>query len=133
MTRPMKAPLSVGLIGLGRMGRVYAANLAHRVPNARLRAVADVNPDVAKAVAAQYDIQHCYGDHRDLIGDKQIDAVVVVTPTSTHGEVVIEAAKAVFCEKPISLSVWDFSGVSMLDSLKRRKRLMREQLALRFS
>jgi scyllo-inositol 2-dehydrogenase (NAD+) len=108
MTKPMNAQLSVGLIGLGRMGRVYAANLAHRVPNARLSAVADVNPDVAKAVAADYDIQHCYSDHHDLINDKEIDAVVVITPTSTHGEIVIEAAKAgkaVFCEKPISLSL----------------------------
>jgi scyllo-inositol 2-dehydrogenase (NAD+) len=104
----MKARLSVGLIGLGRMGRVYAANLAHRVPNARLTAVADLSVDVAESVAAQYGLQKCYGNHHDLISDKEIDAVVVITPTNTHSEVVIEAAradKAVFCEKPISLSL----------------------------
>ncbi|MEK7409562.1 MAG: hypothetical protein AAB225_31230, partial [Acidobacteriota bacterium] len=39
----MKSRLNVGVIGLGRMGRVYAEGLAHRVPNARLVAVAVIS------------------------------------------------------------------------------------------
>src|SRR5262249_18392952 len=44
----------------------------------------------------------------DLLNDKHVAAVAVITPTSTHKDVVIEAAgqgKAIFCEKPISLSI----------------------------
>ena len=104
----MSKQLNVGVIGLGRLGTVYAKDLAQRVPNARLGAVADVQPGRAAEFAAQYGVPKLYGSHQDLIADPDIDAVVVVTPTSTHKEVVIDAAnarKAIFCEKPISLSL----------------------------
>jgi inositol 2-dehydrogenase len=90
------------------MGRVYAINLAQRVPNARLVAVADIQADVAEAFARDYGVPKWYKCHHDLINDKDIAAVVVVAPTSKHGEVVIEAAKsgkAIFCEKPMSTSL----------------------------
>ncbi len=116
----MKARLQVGLIGLGRMGRVYAANLAHRVANAELTAVADVRADVAEALAGQFGITKWYSNHHDLIDDKEIAAVVIVTPTSTHADLVIDSAKAgkaIFCEKPISLSLAD--AARMLEAVKK--------------
>ncbi len=106
----MSGRLNVGVIGLGRLGSVYAKDLAQRVPNARLAAVADVQPGRAAQFARQYGIPKSYENHHELIADREIDAVAVVTPTSTHKEVVIEAAhagKAIFCEKPISLSLDD--------------------------
>jgi inositol 2-dehydrogenase len=90
------------------MGRVYAADLAQRVPQARLAAVADTRPDVARSFAAEFGVPRWYGSHQDLLADRQIDAVAVITPTSTHGDVVTDAAltgKAIFCEKPLALSV----------------------------
>jgi scyllo-inositol 2-dehydrogenase (NAD+) len=106
----MTGQLNLGVIGLGRLGTVYAKDLAQRVANARLVAVADVQAERASQFAAQYGIPKAYRHHHDLIADKDIDAVAVVTPTSTHKEVVIDAAragKAVFCEKPLSLSLDD--------------------------
>jgi inositol 2-dehydrogenase len=100
--------LNVGVIGLGRLGRVYAADLAHRVPNARLVAVADNQADLAESFAKQYGVPKWYKSHGDLLGDKDVAAVAVITSTSTHREVVIDAVnagKAVFCEKPISISL----------------------------
>jgi inositol 2-dehydrogenase len=104
----MKSRLNVGVVGLGRMGRIYAINLAQRVPEARLVAVADIQAEVAKSFAEEYDVPKWYKSHLDLINDKDIAAVVVVAPTSKHGEVVIDAAKsgkAIFCEKPMSTSL----------------------------
>ncbi len=104
----MNKRLNVGVIGLGRLGRVYAADLAHRVPNARLAAVADEKPGLAETFAQEYGIPRWYATHGDLIGDKEIDAVAVITSTSTHHDVVIECAragKAIFCEKPIATSL----------------------------
>ena len=92
------------------MGRVYAQNLAQRVPNARLAAVADHNLDAARAVAGEFGVPAVYARHEDLLADKTLDAVVVVTSTSTHKDVIIDAAaagKAIFCEKPIALSLAD--------------------------
>ncbi len=110
----MATRLNIGVIGLGRLGSVYAKDLAQRVAHARLAAVADVQPERAAQFGEQYGVPKRYSDHRELIADTDIDAVVVVTPTSTHKDVVIDAAragKAVFCEKPISLSLEDAGKV----------------------
>ena len=106
----MPARLNIGLIGLGRLGRVYAINLANRVPNANLVAVADRHGDFAETFANDFGIPRWYKTHTDLLADKNVDAVVVLTSTKSHKEVVIDAAragKAVFCEKPIAMSVED--------------------------
>jgi D-alanyl-D-alanine carboxypeptidase/D-alanyl-D-alanine-endopeptidase (penicillin-binding protein 4) len=47
--------LNVGLIGLGRLGRVYARDLATRIAETRLVAVADPNGTAAREVAAEFD------------------------------------------------------------------------------
>lgn len=104
----MNSRLNVGVIGLGRLGRVYAEDLARYVPTASLVAVADTTASVAERFAKEYGVAKWYENHVDLIDDKEVDAVAIVTPTRTHKEVVIEAAsrgKAIFCEKPISLSI----------------------------
>jgi len=106
----LPARLNIGLIGLGRLGRVYAINLANRVPNANLVAVADRHGDFAETFANDFGIPRWYKTHTDLLADKNVDAVVVLTSTKSHKEVVIDAAragKAVFCEKPIAMSVED--------------------------
>jgi scyllo-inositol 2-dehydrogenase (NAD+) len=106
----MSSLLNVGVIGLGRMGSVYARNLAHRVPHARLAAVADHKDALRDQFAAEFGGVKVYADHRDLLQDKDVEAVAVVTSTSTHKEVVMDAAsygKAIFCEKPMSLALAD--------------------------
>jgi len=115
----MKSRLNVGVIGLGRLGRVYAEDLARYVSNASLVAVADNRADVAASFAQEYGVPKWYACHRDLLNDEDVAAVAVITPTSTHKEVVIEAAgrgKAIFCEKPISLSIAD--ATEMLDAVE---------------
>jgi len=102
--------LKVGLIGVGRLGRMYGQYLARRVPGVALAAVADRKPGVAEAFAGEFGVPRWYADHQGLLSDREIDAVVIVTSTSTHKEVVLDAAKsgkAIFCEKPISLTLGD--------------------------
>ena len=103
-----KDRLNVGAIGLGRMGRVYAQGLAQRVPNARLVAVADLKPDVARQFAADFGVPRWYESHAELLEDPAVDAVAVISSTNTHRDVVVDAVgkgKAVFCEKPIAISL----------------------------
>lgn len=104
----MQHRLNIGITGLGRLGQVYGSYLAHQVPNANLIAVADIDESIAETFATKYEIKKWYKNHSELIADKDIDAIAVITPTSTHNDVVIEAAragKAVFCEKPVSISL----------------------------
>jgi scyllo-inositol 2-dehydrogenase (NAD+) len=106
----MKSKLNIGLVGAGRMGIAYARYLASRVPGATLYAVSDVRADVAESVRAQSGAAKAYPDFNDLVSDPAVDAVVVMTPTKLHQEVVVAAAragKAMFCEKPLSLSLDD--------------------------
>jgi len=100
--------LNVGLISLGRLGRVYARDLAGRIPETRLVAVADPVAPLAQEVAAEYDVARHYADPTSLIDDPAVDAVVVVSPTHTHRELVVAAAsrrKPTFCEKPPALAL----------------------------
>jgi scyllo-inositol 2-dehydrogenase (NAD+) len=110
MERFRMTTLRVGLIGVGRLGRMYGQYLARRVPGVDLVAVADRKPGMAESFAAEFGVSRWYPNHQDLLNDRGIDAVAIVTSTSTHKEVVVDAArrgKAIFCEKPISLTLED--------------------------
>jgi scyllo-inositol 2-dehydrogenase (NAD+) len=100
--------LNVGLIGLGRLGKVYARDLSSRLAETRLTAVADVNAALAAEVASEFEVPKSYGDPRELLNDPGVDAAVIVSPTHTHRDVVVaamEARKPTFCEKPLALSL----------------------------
>jgi inositol 2-dehydrogenase len=108
MTSTGKGRLAIGLIGAGRLGRVYARDLASRIAETKLVAIADPVEAVAKDVAAEFDVPTHYADPLALIDDPAVDAVVIVSPTHTHRELVIAAAsrkKPTFCEKPPALSL----------------------------
>src|SRR3954464_3830307 len=109
-----KSKINVGLVGVGRMGIAYARYLSARVPGPTLYAVSDVRAEAAEATRAECNASKAYADYRDLLGDKNVDAVVVMTPTKFHKDVVIDAAragKAIFCEKPLSLSLEDAAAM----------------------
>jgi inositol 2-dehydrogenase len=100
--------LNVGLIGLGRLGRIYATDIATRIPCARLAAVADVDESAVDSIGREFDVPRRSTDPADVFGDPSVDAVVIVTPTSTHAaitEAAVSAGKAIFCEKPLSISL----------------------------
>ena len=100
--------LKVGLIGLGRLGRVYARDLSSRLAETELTAVADTNAALASDIAAEFEVSRSYGNPEELCADRNVDAVVIVSPTHTHRDVVIaamNARKPTFCEKPLALSL----------------------------
>lgn len=100
--------IRIGLIGAGRMGSVYAHTLAFSVAEADLVAVADANPQAAEAAAARIGAANWYSDYRALLDQKDIQAVVIASPTGTHVEVVKAAAaagKEIYCEKPLAMTL----------------------------
>ena len=116
----MIARLGVGLIGLGRLGRVYARDLATRIAETRLVAVADPAAALAQEVAAEFDVAAHYADPLALFDDASVDAVVIVSPTHTHRELAVAAAARrmpTFCEKPPALALDEVAA--MQDAIAR--------------
>ena len=86
--------LNIGLIGAGRIGRLHAANLANRIPHARLAAVADIDLEAAKSVAAEMNVETAVTDYKELLGNKDLHAVAICSATDTHTQIIMEAAAA---------------------------------------
>lgn len=102
------ARVGIGVIGLGRMGRVYATHTARQIEGADLRVVADPDPTTLDDFSARAPGVRAVADYHDLLTDPRVQAVIIASPTSTHAEVVREAAqagKAIFCEKPLALTL----------------------------
>lgn len=96
------------MVGLGRMGRFHAANLAGRIPSARLVRIVDASEKVARENSERLGEVEWSTDYAALLEDPEVEAVVVASPTSLHAEMAEAAAasgKHIFCEKPISLDL----------------------------
>ena len=96
--------LNFGILGCGRIGQVHARAVMAS-PDARVAAVSDFVPAAADALAAKTGGNAMTSDA--MIADPSIDAVIIGTPTTTHYDLIHQAAqagKAIFCEKPIDLN-----------------------------
>jgi myo-inositol 2-dehydrogenase / D-chiro-inositol 1-dehydrogenase len=94
-----------GLLGAGRIGKVHAKAVTGDA-GAKLVAVADAMAPAAQAIADQYGCE--VRSIEAIMAASDIDAVVICTPTDTHADLIeaaVKAGKAVFCEKPIDLSL----------------------------
>jgi predicted dehydrogenase len=105
--------IGVAVLGAGRMGRVHVRNLV-AIANANVVVVAD--PD-AEAAARGRDLaraKRASTDPMAAVHDPDVDAVVIVTPTTTHAaliEAALRAGKAVWTEKPIAQELADTARI----------------------
>lgn len=99
--------INIGILGLGRIGKIHLQNLCTRWEGVQV--LAAMNPSKAgQAIARHYNVPLVTSDADELFSHPKINAVVISSPTSTHAEYIIKAAKtgkAIFCEKPIDLSL----------------------------
>tara|TARA_R110002073_G_scaffold22414_12_gene77495 strand:+ start:13291 stop:14286 length:996 start_codon:yes stop_codon:yes gene_type:complete len=121
--------LRIGILGCGRIGQVHARTIAG-MANACVQAVADAMPEAAASLADACNTQ--VRGTGDILAATDIDAVVIGTPTDTHFDLIHTAAragKAIFCEKPIDMSVENIraciqvvetAGVTFLTGFNRR-------------
>ena len=100
--------IKVCLIGCGRAGMIHARSYAGNIREAELAAVCDPAKENLDAVQRELNVLQVYTDYREVMDNAEIDAVIVVTPTQFHREIVTAAAQAhkhVFCEKPMASTV----------------------------
>lgn len=102
--------LGIGVVGVGTLGKRHAENLRRAIPTARLVAVADVDRRRAAQVAAELEVEHHYDSLEALVARKDVQAVVIASPSKFHADGIQMAAAAgkhVFCEKPPALTLED--------------------------
>lgn len=99
--------IGICLIGCGRAGMIHARNFVNRVLGAKMVACVDVLEEAAKEAAQELGVDAWYADYRQALKNDAVDAVVVVSPTDVHKQIVIDCANAkkhVFCEKPMAMN-----------------------------
>lgn len=107
-TMAKRAPVKIGIAGLGRLGKRHATNLAYRVPGAVLAAACSPLEEERDWAQAALPAPRLYSDYEALLADRDLDAVWLVTPSSLHARQIVAALRAgkhVFCEKPLSLDL----------------------------
>lgn len=98
--------LRLAVLGLGRIGRLHLRNLCTTVAGVEVAATFTSSAD-GKSFSEKFRVKSC-DDVAEIFQDPRINAVLVCSPTSTHADYVEEAAradKAIFCEKPLDLSL----------------------------
>jgi myo-inositol 2-dehydrogenase / D-chiro-inositol 1-dehydrogenase len=106
--------LRVGIAGLGRLGKRHAEQLARRTRGASLVSACSPVADERDWARRELGVETLHEDFDRFVRDPQLDAVVLVTPTTLHAQQTIaalEAGKHVFVEKPLSLDLADCERV----------------------
>jgi len=106
MNMSTPSPVRIGIVGVGRMGRRHAENLARRVPGATLVAACSPIGEELDWARDTLGVESLHKDYDALLRAPGVDAVFLVTPNTLHPAQIIAALKAgkhVFCEKPLSL------------------------------
>ena len=107
-------PVHVGLVGCGPWGRELLKTLG-TLPNGPVAAVCDPYATALKRAGTLAPDAHAYEDHRQLLTDPTVEAVLVATPSYLHREVVLDALKAgkhVYCEAPMATTVDDARAIA---------------------
>lgn len=100
--------LRIGIVGLGRLGKVHARNIAYKIPGAELTAACSIVPAELESAKSELGVANVYADFREMLAKAEIDAACIVTTSSEHCwqiEAALDAGKHVFSEKPLGVDV----------------------------
>ncbi len=129
--------INIGAIGVGRISRDHDMPETLKHERARIMAVCDldrrrledgkvfVNAYYSNQSGAAYDGVRMYDDHRELLANPDIDAVLISTPDHQHAPVAIhavEAGKDVYLQKPASLTIAE--GRALSNAVHRTGRIL---------
>ena len=125
-------PFHFAILGLGKIARQFAADLA-LIPDVELVAVGSRSPDRARAFAAEFGATHAAGSYAGALDGPRVDAVYIATPHVTHRELTLLCLNRdipVLCEKPLGLNLAEVE--EMVAVARRRGVYLMEALWTRF-
>ncbi len=104
----MGKKLRIGMVGLGRLGKRHAENLALRAGDAAVVAACSIVPQELEWARKELGIEALYDDYGKMIAEAELDAVFIASSSSAHAAQIIQGLERglhVFCEKPMGVSV----------------------------
>lgn len=110
----MPGQVRMCLVGAGRSAKVHANSLVSHLPDARLVAIVDVQPENLNDLGDAYGIEGRYASLEEALQGEKFDAVVITTPTFTHKQLATLAAQAgkhIFLEKPMALTIGECEAI----------------------
>ena len=125
--------LKIGFIGTGRVCRAHHLPSWSKLPNAEVYAVCDIIPEVARAVAKEYNAGHVFTDYNEMLKLDEIDVVDICTPNNVHCPAAVaslNAGKHVFVEKPIGRTAVEAQAI--VDAAKENRKKLSVGQCLRF-
>ena len=99
-------PIRVAIVGCGRISDLHQMGYQGR-EDAKIVAVCDTNKTHAKKKAKEWGVEKVYGDYQQVLEDKEVDVVELLTPHHLHCPMTIQAAQAgkhISVQKPMALS-----------------------------
>lgn len=112
-------PIKAGVVGFGRIGLPHATAMQRLANMYEVVAIADSLPERQTEAAEKFNCKAC-ASCAELVADKDVEVVVIATPTHLHKEntiTALEAGKAVICDKPVARSLAETDA--MLATAKR--------------
>ena len=103
---PPDAPVRIGIVGAGRFAETHLEQFAG-IDGAEVVALCRRNEDALRDMQQRFSIPSGYTDYRAMLDVGEIDAVSIVTPTSSHREIALDAISEnlhVLCDKPLALT-----------------------------
>jgi myo-inositol 2-dehydrogenase / D-chiro-inositol 1-dehydrogenase len=100
--------VKVGIVGLGRLGMDHARNIAFKIPNAELTAACSVVQEEVDYVQKNWGVPYGYTDFNEMLTNKELDAIAIISPSPEHCwqiEAALDAGFHVFSEKPLGVTV----------------------------
>lgn len=114
----------LGMVGAGSISKSHLSAVKEGA-GAKVVAVCDIIEERARQRAAEFGIPAIYTDHRRMLEEAELDAVVVGVPNSVHHTITINALKAgkhVLCEKPMAINV--AAGKQMVEAAKESGKIL---------
>ena len=123
----MANKLKAGIIGCGGIANGKHMPALKKVPNVEMVAFCDIIEERAQKAAKEFGVPGAkvYTDYRELLQDKSIDVVHVLTPNRDHSYITVdalEAGKHVMCEKPMAINPAE--AQKMLDAAKETGKIL---------
>lgn len=100
----------LGIVGLGRLGKIHATNISKYIPGATLTAACSIVEEELEFAQNELGVKEVYATYEEMVDSPNLDAVCIVSPSGFHTEQIrlaMEKGLHVFSEKPIGLDVKD--------------------------